>query len=231
MRVSSFLALLALPVVSVAAKKSPPLTFDTYLAKQSSSAPIEIDEQGYNDLTSSSRDYSVAVLLTARHAKYACQICRDFDPEWSIIGRSWQKGDRKGANRVLLTTVDFDQGRNVFLKVHTSLDVPLNLHTDKHSYNFKRLQSSSSILRPPDPTLPPPRNHLDSNSLVLRPPRASTVGSFVTCLQEITLRSSDQSITAASSPLSRSWSASSHSAPWPTPTSYQSFRTAICGLL
>ena len=117
MRISNFLTLLALPLASLAAKKTPASTYDTYLAKQSSSAPVEIDEQGYNDLTTGQRDYSVAVLLTARHAKYACQICRDFDADWSIIGRSWQKGDRKGESRVLLTTVDFDTARNVFMKV------------------------------------------------------------------------------------------------------------------
>ena len=118
MRIFGLLALLALPLASLAARKPSASTFDTYLARQSSSAPFEIDEQAYNDLTSTPRDYSVAILLTARHAKYACQICRDFDAEWSVIGRSWQKADRKGAKRVLLTTVDFDQGRNVFMKVH-----------------------------------------------------------------------------------------------------------------
>ena len=121
MRISSLVTLLALPLASYAAKKTSASTFDTYLAKQSSSAPVEIDEQGYNDLTSTPRDYSVAVLLTARPAKYACQICKDFDAEWSIIGRSWQKADRKGEHRVILTTVDFDQGRNVFMKVRCSL--------------------------------------------------------------------------------------------------------------
>ena len=116
MRISNLVAFLALPLASLAAKK-PTSTFDKYLAKQASTSPVEIDEQGFNDLTSIPRDYSVAVLLTARHAKYACQICRDFDSEWSIIGRSWQKADRKGEKRVLLTTVDFDTGRNVFMKV------------------------------------------------------------------------------------------------------------------
>ncbi|KIW63055.1 hypothetical protein PV04_09933 [Phialophora macrospora] len=114
-----FLRLLALTALSlgaaVSARKAPKTSkFDTY---SSNTAPFELDETSYNDLTASPRDYSLAVLLTARDAKYACGICRDFDPEWSIVGRSWQKGDRSGHTRVLFSTLDFDQGRSVFMKL------------------------------------------------------------------------------------------------------------------
>jgi oligosaccharyltransferase complex subunit gamma len=114
-----FLRLLALTALSLGAavsarKAATTSKFDTY---SSHSAPFELDETSYNDLTASPRDYSVAVLLTARDAKYACGICRDFDPEWAILGRSWQKGDRSGQTRVLFSTLDFDQGRGVFMKV------------------------------------------------------------------------------------------------------------------
>lgn len=121
MRLIRVLALAALSWTAVSAKKAATNTFDTYLAKQASSAPIELDEKSYTELTTGPRDYSVAVLLTARDARYACGVCRDFDPEWAILGRSWQKGDRTGQNRVLLSTIDFDHGRNVFMKVGHSL--------------------------------------------------------------------------------------------------------------
>lgn len=111
------LALAALSLTAVSAKRVASNKFDTYFAKQASSAPFELNEKSYNELTATPRDYSVAVLLTARDAKYACGVCRDFDPEWSIVGRSWQKGDRNGGSRVLLSTLDFDQGRNIFMKV------------------------------------------------------------------------------------------------------------------
>ncbi|KIW29616.1 uncharacterized protein PV07_05419 [Cladophialophora immunda] len=119
MRLFRLLALTALSLTAaVSAKKAATTSkFDTYFAKQASSGPFELDEKSYNELTASPRDYSLAVLLTARDAKYACGICRDFDPEWSILGRSWQKGDRNGDKRVLLSTLDFDQGRNVFMKL------------------------------------------------------------------------------------------------------------------
>lgn len=117
MRFLRLLALTALSWTAVTAKKASTNKFDTYFAKQATSAPFELDEKGYNELTSSPRDYSLAVLLTARDAKYACGICREFDPEWNIVGRSWHRGDRDGEKKLLLATVDFDSGRNVFMKV------------------------------------------------------------------------------------------------------------------
>ena len=117
MRLLQYLALTALSFsLTASAKKasSSPSKFDTYHAH---SAPIELDESAYQELTTAPRDYSLAVLLTAKDPKYACGICRDFDPDWSILGRSWQKGDRNGEKRVLFGTLDFDAGRNVFMKV------------------------------------------------------------------------------------------------------------------
>merc|ERR1711939_910919 len=46
-----FLTLAALSITSVSAKKASSTKFDTYFAKQASSAPFEIDEKGYNELT------------------------------------------------------------------------------------------------------------------------------------------------------------------------------------
>ncbi len=117
-----FLRLLAFTALSLSAavsakKVATTSKFDTYFAAQASSSPFELDETSYNELTAAPRDYSLAVLLTARHPRYVCKICRDFDPEWSIVGRSWQKGDRNGKHRVLLSSLDFDQGRNIFMKV------------------------------------------------------------------------------------------------------------------
>ncbi|KIW14919.1 hypothetical protein PV08_07704 [Exophiala spinifera] len=117
MHLFKYLALTALSIATVSAKKASPTKFDTYFSKQASSAPFEIDEKGYNDLTTAPRDYHLAVLLTARDARYACGLCKEFDPEWNILGRSWQKGDKHGDHRLLLSTVDFDNGRNVFMKL------------------------------------------------------------------------------------------------------------------
>ena len=113
MRFFQLLAAAAFTVSAVAAKKSPS-AFDVYHKKQS---PIILTEQTYDELTSAPRDYYAAVILTALDAKYACGICRDFQSEWDIIAKSWQKGDKKGEHRMLFSTLDFDQGKNVFVKV------------------------------------------------------------------------------------------------------------------
>ena len=113
MRVLQVLAVAALSISTVVAKKSPS-AFDVYHKKQS---PITLTEQTHDEITSAPRDYYAAVLLTALDAKYACGICREFQPEWDLLAKSWQKGDKKGEHRLLFGTLDFDQGRNVFVKV------------------------------------------------------------------------------------------------------------------
>lgn len=98
----------------ICAKKATPSPYDVLQKKP---APITLNEETYDAITSAPRDYYSAVILTALEAKYACGICREFQPEWDIIGKSWQKGDKKGEHRILFGTLDFDQGRNVFMKV------------------------------------------------------------------------------------------------------------------
>jgi hypothetical protein len=102
---------------ALAAKKSTSSIFETYHARAASSTPIGIDDQGYEQVTSAPRDYSVAVLLTALEDKFGCKLCRDFHPEWNIIANSWQKGDKKGESRMLFATIDFSNGRATFMKV------------------------------------------------------------------------------------------------------------------
>lgn len=113
MRLCSLLAAALLPLLALAAKKPAASTFDTYSSR---SFPIEVDEASYDAITHVPRDYWTAALLTARPAKFACQLCREFDPEWKILASSWQKGDKNSASRVLFATLDFDNGRNVFMR-------------------------------------------------------------------------------------------------------------------
>jgi oligosaccharyltransferase complex subunit gamma len=117
MRFLNVLALALVPLTALAAKKPAASTFDTYRSRP---YPVELDEHSYDIVTSTPRDYYNAVLLTARPAKYACVLCRDFDPEWKILANSWQKGDKQADSRLLFTTLDFDNGRNVFMKLQLS---------------------------------------------------------------------------------------------------------------
>ena len=103
--------------VAFAAKASSPDKFQIYHSRSLLSTPLEIDDNTYENLTSATRDYSIAVLLTAIEAKYGCKLCRDFAPEWELVAKSWVRGDKKGDSRMLFSTLDFSNGKNIFQKV------------------------------------------------------------------------------------------------------------------
>ncbi|POS77003.1 OST3/OST6 family protein [Diaporthe helianthi] len=101
----------------LAAKSDPANTFQNFHQKALSSTPIKLDDVSYKKVTGLPRDYTVAVLLTALDSRYACQMCRDFDPEWKLLSKSWTKGDKAGDSRTLFTTLDFNDGRETFLSL------------------------------------------------------------------------------------------------------------------
>lgn len=102
----------------VAAKLRTESKFEQSLAKfTSGSSPLKLDDSSYEKLTAAPRDYTVAVLLTAQEARFGCQLCRDFQPEWDVVGKSWIRGDKKGNSRLLLGTLDFAEGKGTFQKV------------------------------------------------------------------------------------------------------------------
>ena len=117
MRLLQTLTVLLLPVAALAAKKPTGDRFKQYFEKQQSSAPIKLDDDLYKQLTGAPRDYSVAVLLTALEARFGCQLCREFQPEWDILAKSWTKGDKKGESRLLFGTLDFVDGKGTFQSV------------------------------------------------------------------------------------------------------------------
>ena len=96
--------------------------FQEYHTKSLSTTPLKLDDASYEDLTSLPRNYSAAVILTAIEARFGCQLCRDFQPEWEVIGKSWIKGDRNGESRVIFGTLDFLEGKGTFQKVITTTE-------------------------------------------------------------------------------------------------------------
>ncbi|GAP83088.1 putative OST3 OST6 family protein [Rosellinia necatrix] len=108
----------ALPFGSFAAKSSSSADrFKTFHTQAVSSSPLKLSDASYKKLTSAPRDYSVAVLLTALDAKYGCQLCGMFQPEWDILGKSWIQGDKTGESRLILSTLDFSDGRETFMSL------------------------------------------------------------------------------------------------------------------
>jgi len=108
---------LLLSVVSGVLSASP----DKFAKYQSlsRSGPVDLDSASYEDLTSAPRDYYAAVILTATDSRFGCLLCRDFEPEWNLIARSWNKGPKQDDLKVVFGTLDFDNGKAVFQKVGT----------------------------------------------------------------------------------------------------------------
>ena len=117
MRLPFYLTLAILLWITEAAKRDSTSRFEKYYSKSLSSSPIKLDDASYEELTTLPRDYSTVILLTALEARFGCNICRDFQPEWELIAKSWTKGDRKGQNRVIYGTLDFADGKLSFQKV------------------------------------------------------------------------------------------------------------------
>ncbi|RYP77470.1 hypothetical protein DL769_003424 [Monosporascus sp. CRB-8-3] len=114
MRWLSLLLSAALPFGAFAAKKP---VFEEYHAKALTSAPVKLSDSSYRKLTSAPRDYSVAVVLTALDQKFGCALCHEFQPEWDLLARSWTKGDKQGDSRLVLSTLDFSDGRDTFISL------------------------------------------------------------------------------------------------------------------
>jgi oligosaccharyltransferase complex subunit gamma len=124
MRLFKALTLSLLPLGAFAAKKTPADKFEQFHSKALSSAPVKLDDSTYGQLTSTPRDYSVAVLLTAMEARFGCQLCRDFQPEWDLLAKSWTKGDKKGESRLVYGTLDFLDGKGTFQSVSLESEDP-----------------------------------------------------------------------------------------------------------
>jgi hypothetical protein len=110
-----------LPFTALAAKKSSGDRFKDARAKSLSIGhPLKVDDGGYAALTKGPRDYSVVVLLTAQEARFGCKLCNEFQPEWDVLGKSWVKGDKDAATRLVFATLDFVDGKNTFQSVCTT---------------------------------------------------------------------------------------------------------------
>ena len=111
------LALLLPFIPTLTAKKATADRFSEFHTRLLSSSPLKIDDASYNKLTEAPRDYSVVVLLTALEPRFGCELCRDFNPEWNLLAKSWVKGDRAGKSRLVFSTLDFVDGKNTFQSV------------------------------------------------------------------------------------------------------------------
>ncbi|PNS20678.1 Dolichyl-diphosphooligosaccharide--protein glycosyltransferase subunit 3 [Sphaceloma murrayae] len=115
MRVLQALVASLLPMTALAAKQTGLEKFQDYHSKQvSKGGPLKLTDSTYSRLTGPPRNYSTAVLLTALDPRFGCGMCHEFQPEWDLLVKSWTKGDKAGASRVVFGTLDFMDGKGTF---------------------------------------------------------------------------------------------------------------------
>jgi len=109
-----------LPFTALAAKKPSADRFSDYRQQQlSAGSSLKLNDDLYNELTKAPRDYSVAVLLTALEARFGCNLCQEFQPEWNLLAKQWSKGDKKAESKLVFGTLDFTNGQRTFQSVRT----------------------------------------------------------------------------------------------------------------
>ena len=91
--------------------------FDKGYPKSVSQTPVKLNDASYREYTSSPRDYSIVVLLTALDSRFACALCQSFQPEWNLLAKSWMKGDKAKQTRLIFGTLDFIDGKMTFQSV------------------------------------------------------------------------------------------------------------------
>jgi hypothetical protein len=128
-----YLFLLLLWSAGVALSAQPATSkFDKYRSRHPT---IDLDDTKYEELTSSPRDYHIAVILTATDSRYNCGVCREFQGEWERLARSWHKGSKPDGIKLLFGTLDFDNGKGTFQKVCTICSpLTCNLLTSDKAY-------------------------------------------------------------------------------------------------
>lgn len=114
---ATYLALFAFGCMTSRAKPKSADKFKDFHTKSLSSTPLRLDDNIYDDLTTGPRNYTAVVLLTALDARFGCQLCKDFQPEWELLSKSWTKGDRRGESRTVYAQLDFADGKGTFQKV------------------------------------------------------------------------------------------------------------------
>lgn len=78
--------------------------------------PIILNDKSYDDITTGPRNYTVITLLTALDPRFRCDLCREFQPEFELLTKSWLKG-HPNSDGLFFSYLDFQLGKATFQKV------------------------------------------------------------------------------------------------------------------
>lgn len=117
MRLLSALVVALLPTLVVSARRaaSSENVFETYHSKSTPS--LKLDDSLFDTLTAQPRNHSTVVSLTALDARFGCNLCTQWKPEWELLAKSWVGGDKDEKTRLLFGQLDFLDGKQTFESV------------------------------------------------------------------------------------------------------------------
>ena len=110
------MSLLLTAATSQKATKLQRITNLAISAAKSGPGPIELTDKTFEDITSGPRNYTAVVLLTALDSRFGCQMCKEFQPEFDLVAKSWLK-QHPDSNGLFFASLDFAEGRATFQKV------------------------------------------------------------------------------------------------------------------
>ncbi|KAI8065484.1 hypothetical protein BC940DRAFT_304227 [Gongronella butleri] len=102
------LALVCLGLASAQDAKTQRLT----KLAQKNNGLVKLDSDTYFKYTQGSREYGLVVLLTALSDQMRCYPCREFDPEYRLVAKSFQ--NTKFADNLFFGHLDFFDGQAVY---------------------------------------------------------------------------------------------------------------------
>ncbi|CAE7206315.1 unnamed protein product [Rhizoctonia solani] len=108
------LGLLALPLACVA---NPTQAKLASLAAQNGGV-VKLDAELYDTITAKDREWSVVVHLTAMGDQFKCAPCRQFEPNFNAVAKSWHSkvpADKRDTH--FFATLDFADGRDIFSRL------------------------------------------------------------------------------------------------------------------
>ena len=116
--IGPLLSLLAVSPLAFAAAPATDAKLERFskLAANSNGGLIQLTDSLFTAITTAPRSYTAAVLFTALDKKYNCAMCKDFQPEYELLARSWRNA-AKGEDGLYFGVLDFDNGRDTFMKV------------------------------------------------------------------------------------------------------------------
>lgn len=84
------------------------------LVKSNNYKVMPLNELNYKEILSGPRDYHTVVMLSSQSSQFNCVLCREFKPEFDLIGNSWYKDHPEGFKQNLDESDEKEAPRNIY---------------------------------------------------------------------------------------------------------------------